>query len=744
MRERAKITTKTSESEKENLPSYRQADFSQKTDSPHDHIPFLQRTIGNQAVHRMYKSGVFQAKLRTGQSGDIYEQEADKAAEHISQNRGIEGTHLTPVEPSIQRFPAADTTSTPSPPTEVPATPVPPTEETPTEKAAPTLGLIVEDSVTELAPGQMRKSEFLSQLRASVCSTAEDALSGTIWSVMGCPWIDRWIGYYSGRNSQQIEQAIRRYAPEAAGAAKARDYIPLISARVRRAIDAWATTGEVAGVPEGVPGSTKGSPLESGGILLKRREGSTEQSGNPQEIQGQLGSGRPLDSGMRSRMEPVFGQSFSGVRIHTDAKGAQLSNDLNARAFTIGSDIAFGQGEYKPGTLIGDALIAHELAHTVQQGGRGSSSEIMPKNEVKADNLENEADTSAIGAVAALWGGIRGGLTNMRKNAFPMLRTGLRLQRCGKKDETKSTETKTKEKPKDVPAPKGDTKKEPEPKEKEKKATIPEPPKDKDLTPIGKYCSLYKVKKGDTYSELIKKFSKYTDKAHFDKANRFKAKDYVKEGFFLVVPHWSKWKEPEKKEMKKQLEALVAEVAKKHDIPVHILKGLVDKESGWERKSSDELANWWDPCVRSPTGPVGIVQMTKKTAKEQGLSRNLLYKTKLKDAIDERLDPKIAVEKGAIYLKRQFGFFTGAVNTTEQWRCALGAYNQGFGAVKKGRTEFKKKNPGKKYTWLDIAKYMDKGPRGKAKNYVKHIAGKSGEVSGYAAEFEKMEKGEKK
>jgi hypothetical protein len=68
-------------------------------------------------------------------------------------------------------------------------------------------------------------------------------------------------------------------------------------------------------------------------------------------------------------MSSAFGYDFSGVRVHTGTKAASVATELNARAFTVGRDIAFGAGEYQPGTPIGDALIAHELAHVVQQGG---------------------------------------------------------------------------------------------------------------------------------------------------------------------------------------------------------------------------------------------------------------------------------------------------------------------------------------------------------------------------------------
>jgi hypothetical protein len=66
-------------------------------------------------------------------------------------------------------------------------------------------------------------------------------------------------------------------------------------------------------------------------------------------------------------MERVFGADFSGVRVHTDAHSDSLNHSLHARAFTTGKDIFFKQGEYNPGSSTGQELIAHELAHVVQQ-----------------------------------------------------------------------------------------------------------------------------------------------------------------------------------------------------------------------------------------------------------------------------------------------------------------------------------------------------------------------------------------
>ncbi|MBD2753189.1 DUF4157 domain-containing protein [Spirosoma sp. BT704] len=67
-------------------------------------------------------------------------------------------------------------------------------------------------------------------------------------------------------------------------------------------------------------------------------------------------------------MESAMGADFSGVRVHTGSEASQLSQDLNAYAFTHGNDIYFNEGQYNPSTSEGQRLLAHELTHTVQQG----------------------------------------------------------------------------------------------------------------------------------------------------------------------------------------------------------------------------------------------------------------------------------------------------------------------------------------------------------------------------------------
>lgn len=81
-----------------------------------------------------------------------------------------------------------------------------------------------------------------------------------------------------------------------------------------------------------------------------------------------LGHGSPLPADVRATLEPRFGRSFADVRVHTDASAAASTTALDARAYTLGRDIAFAPGEYRPYDRDGQRLLAHELAHVVQQG----------------------------------------------------------------------------------------------------------------------------------------------------------------------------------------------------------------------------------------------------------------------------------------------------------------------------------------------------------------------------------------
>jgi Domain of unknown function (DUF4157) len=87
------------------------------------------------------------------------------------------------------------------------------------------------------------------------------------------------------------------------------------------------------------------------------------------QIENSRGEGSRMSENTLSFMESRFGANFSNVKIHTDSNAVQMSRELNAQAFTVGSDIYFNSGKYAPDSDSGKYLLAHELTHTVQQGG---------------------------------------------------------------------------------------------------------------------------------------------------------------------------------------------------------------------------------------------------------------------------------------------------------------------------------------------------------------------------------------
>ena len=91
-----------------------------------------------------------------------------------------------------------------------------------------------------------------------------------------------------------------------------------------------------------------------------------------------LGAGRALDAWSRSYFEPRFGCDLGDVRIHDDRRAEHMAAGLRARAFTLGSDIYFGPNELSS-TATGVRLLAHELAHVVQQRVIGARVQRAPQ-----------------------------------------------------------------------------------------------------------------------------------------------------------------------------------------------------------------------------------------------------------------------------------------------------------------------------------------------------------------------------
>jgi Domain of unknown function (DUF4157) len=102
-------------------------------------------------------------------------------------------------------------------------------------------------------------------------------------------------------------------------------------------------------------------------------------------------SGRPLEASTRAYFEPRFGFDFSRVRVHSDGLADEAAAAVNAKAYTVSSHLVFAAGQYVPHTQDGKRLLAHELAHVVQQRAAGTK-RMQRQGDDRGIEQENEAN----------------------------------------------------------------------------------------------------------------------------------------------------------------------------------------------------------------------------------------------------------------------------------------------------------------------------------------------------------------
>lgn len=133
---------------------------------------------------------------------------------------------------------------------------------------------------------------------------------------------------------------------------------------------------------------------------LQRKGVGTNPSSVPPVVHEVLQSpGQVLPTETRAFMEPRFGQDFSRVRVHADARAAESAQAVQASAYTVGSHVVFGSGGFQPHSGEGQRLLAHELAHVVQQGAAEPSGSLSMGE--PGDALERYADAQAASVLGA-------------------------------------------------------------------------------------------------------------------------------------------------------------------------------------------------------------------------------------------------------------------------------------------------------------------------------------------------------
>jgi hypothetical protein len=121
--------------------------------------------------------------------------------------------------------------------------------------------------------------------------------------------------------------------------------------------------------------------------VRRKAAGAAPRASVPPTVHEVLRSpGRPLDQATRGFMEPRFGHDFSRVRIHADAEAAQSAAQIHAKAYTVGNHVAFAGGRFAPSTPEGGKLLAHELAHVVQQDGAAVAVQRSPDEDDESDS----------------------------------------------------------------------------------------------------------------------------------------------------------------------------------------------------------------------------------------------------------------------------------------------------------------------------------------------------------------------
>jgi hypothetical protein len=240
-----------------------------------------------------------------------------------------------------------------------------------------------------LTSGQMHQSDFLNRLEAQLLAACDEEFAAFGRSAKNCPTIVKTIERHRRLPVSALLRLIQFFASPAPGASAAE----LIAATTRQTRTVARKVAQ-----RSLGGDTRLQSAAQPGVAPR-------SDADADLARTQLGSGRPLDASTRGAMEGAFNTSFADIRVHSDESAAQLTAGLRARAFTVGTDIAFGANQYQPGTADGLRLVAHELSHAVQQRNAVPSVGSLDERarwEAEADQAAQAALTPGVNADSVL------------------------------------------------------------------------------------------------------------------------------------------------------------------------------------------------------------------------------------------------------------------------------------------------------------------------------------------------------
>ena len=153
------------------------------------------------------------------------------------------------------------------------------------------------------------------------------------------------------------------------------------------------------------------NPLTSGLLLRKaeRDDNGVADGAEHAVATAATSSGAALPAAIQRKFESSLGADLSSVRVHTGGESQNAAHAVGAKAYTIGQDIHFGAGQYDPSSGAGEHLLAHEVAHTVQQQGGTPTRQNKLEVSSPGDAAEHEADRAADAMVQGASATVRGG-----------------------------------------------------------------------------------------------------------------------------------------------------------------------------------------------------------------------------------------------------------------------------------------------------------------------------------------------
>ncbi len=289
----------------------------------------------------------------------------------------------------------------------------------PDQETGPVTGPAIVSDGSVAGPDQMTQAAFLNELEITVRDVVDRELAVAGTSTRSCPYFETAMARYRGKSPAEVEQVARRYA--GIGAGGPRELVAGVAERGRLSARRWVTDGSVDDLATALGVTQTTAEATGAGSALQGFEGPGPHDPDPTWVRSRLGRGAPLWGPHRHAMENALGVDLGQVRVHRGGSDAALARRLGHVGFTVDHHVVVDDSSLGSDPLTTSAVMAHELAHTVQQREPGPAVGAQRTGE-----LESRADRAVSEAASVLAGDATAGTAGRGVGRA----RGLQLQRC--------------------------------------------------------------------------------------------------------------------------------------------------------------------------------------------------------------------------------------------------------------------------------------------------------------------------